>query len=266
MYFQDRIEDTFAVVGTSIVGSGFTGAIPASTSIVSYGGEHTDNKGFVSDSNYLQNKYYQKYSYVVKSNVVSDSYKSIIKGALHPAGLIEFDELVITNLLSVSDALRVLKAEFIKSFNEGLDTADDTLFSIFKVLIDSISITDLYIAVINKNILDEGFVATDNDIKSIIKSLTDTLESTSLIDDISSMGINKNILDDIYTTDDALRSIIKSLTDSSSVNDLSSLGINKGIIDSFGFSHTQQIDKNPYAVDYFNQPVVGTDAYTDSRI
>jgi hypothetical protein len=190
MYFQDRIEDAFAVEGTSIVGSGFTGAIPASTSIVSYGGEHTDNKGFVSDSNYLQNKYYQKYSYVVKSNVVPNSYKSIIKGALHPAGLVEFDELVITNLLSVSDALRVLKARFIKSFNEGLDTTDDALLSIFKTLIDSISITDLY-----------------------------------------AMGINKDISGD-----------------------------------SIGFSHIQYFDLNPYAVDYFNQPAVGTDAYTDSRI
>jgi hypothetical protein len=163
MHFKDRIEDEFAVDGTSVVGVGFTGVIPPSTSIVSYEGEYKDNKGFVSDSNYLQDKYYQKYSYAIRSNVVSNAYKSIIKGALHPAGLIAFDELVITNSLSVSDALRVIKAEFIKNFNEGISTVDNTLLSIFKVLGDPINVDDLYSMGINKDISDDiTYAFSDN--------------------------------------------------------------------------------------------------------
>jgi hypothetical protein len=151
MHFKNILPEEFSTIGTTVNGVGFIGVLPETT-ITAYTGMYKDRKGFLSDSNNLQNKYYQKYSYAIRSNVVSDSYRSVIKGALHPAGLIPFDELIITNSMSLSDSLRVLKAKFIKDFTEGLDTLDNTLLDILKILSDPVNADDLYSMSINKPI------------------------------------------------------------------------------------------------------------------
>ena len=75
-----------------------------------YPGYYTNTDGFISDDRYIQDgKYYQTYSYVLKIDELFDSYKSVVKNILHPAGTELFGEYTIdnsydssTNLVSVT--------------------------------------------------------------------------------------------------------------------------------------------------------------------
>jgi hypothetical protein len=52
---------------------------------------------------YIQDsKYYQSFSYVIKVDELFDSYKSIVKNILHPAGTEVFSEYTINNYASIS--------------------------------------------------------------------------------------------------------------------------------------------------------------------
>jgi len=191
MYYSNVIEDIYKAEDVVIVGTNFSGKI-GSDAEITYTGQYEGSEGFLSDSNYLQNDYYQKYSYAIRSNVVSTAYDPIIKNAIHPAGLVAFNELVISNNLSISEAIRIIKAEFTKVFGENILTLDNLTALINKILPpDAVTLNDEVGLTINKDVEDSSSIT---------------------------------------------------ITDAQTY-----------------------IDINPYAVDYFYQPSVKTDAYTDSR-
>jgi len=69
---------------------------PLVTVPVQYTGRYADVKGFVSWSNRLQdNRYYQEYSYVLRSSQVLNTYREIVKNVVHPAGTELFGDVLI---------------------------------------------------------------------------------------------------------------------------------------------------------------------------
>ena len=61
-------------------------------------GKFLNNKGYLSDTKVLQDSfYYQKFSYVIKSDISPRDYKDILKRLVHPAGTKFFGEYYITS-------------------------------------------------------------------------------------------------------------------------------------------------------------------------
>lgn len=67
-----------------------------------YPGYYKNNDGFLSDTMYIQDsKYYQQFSYVIKIDELFESYKSVVKNLLHPAGTELFGEYNVENSINV---------------------------------------------------------------------------------------------------------------------------------------------------------------------
>ena len=118
-----------------------TGVID-SAALINNGGRYKGTDGFLSDSNKLQSKYYQKYSYVLQSDIPANRYSNIFKNIIHPAGLLSFDELIISNFINITHALKEMKGGFLKDFYHGVDTYDNNANIIYKVLTDNIILND----------------------------------------------------------------------------------------------------------------------------
>jgi hypothetical protein len=141
-----------------------TGVID-STTLINNGGKYKGTDGFLSDSNKLQSKYYQKYSYVLQSDVPANMYSDIFKSIVHPAGLLSFDELIISNLVSVTHVIKEMKVGFLKDFYHGIDTYDNNVNDIIKVL------TDIILSIDNKSIsINKLIPSVPEDIKVISDS------------------------------------------------------------------------------------------------
>lgn len=76
-------------------GTGFAGTASIGA-LCNYEGYYANNDGRLSTNKVIQDShYYQNYSYVLKSEVVIDRYKEIIKRLIHPAGLGFFGQILI---------------------------------------------------------------------------------------------------------------------------------------------------------------------------
>jgi hypothetical protein len=66
--------------------------------VAKYQGHYSSNDGFLDDDIYLQDSYrWQKYSYLITVDEKLETYKSVIKSYLHPAGTALFGEYQIQN-------------------------------------------------------------------------------------------------------------------------------------------------------------------------
>ena len=80
---------------TSSKGTGFAGTCTVG-GICNFEGYYQNNDGKLSSNKVLQdNHYYQNYSYVLKTEIVVNRYKDIIKRLIHPAGLGFFGQILI---------------------------------------------------------------------------------------------------------------------------------------------------------------------------
>jgi hypothetical protein len=60
---------------------------PVTSGIINYPGKYTDTKGWLSWNNRLQdNFYYQEYSYEIRSNQFTNTYRKLVNEIVHPAG------------------------------------------------------------------------------------------------------------------------------------------------------------------------------------
>lgn len=76
-------------------------------------GRYTGTQGFISWSNRLQdNRYYQDYSYVLRSSQVLETYKEIVKDIVHPAGMRVFGD-VLFNIDIDSSTASLQSNEFV---------------------------------------------------------------------------------------------------------------------------------------------------------
>jgi len=91
-----------------------------------YPGYYSGTKGLLSGVPKLQdNKYYQNFSYVLKTDFDVNDYRNSVKKLIHPSGLIMFGELAIRSKVSV------------EMFNQGLSGNMDTLGNIVQPGLDN---------------------------------------------------------------------------------------------------------------------------------
>lgn len=77
--------------------------------LAKYPGYYVTNDSFLNDAIYIQDsRYYQAFSYVLKIDESLDSYKSIVKTLLHPAGMAVFGEYEIKNEFDIALSLEAM--------------------------------------------------------------------------------------------------------------------------------------------------------------
>jgi hypothetical protein len=65
----------------------------------SYPGRYLNDDGFLSASNYLEDRdYYQNFSYVIRSKVAIDKYRKALKELVHPAGMKVFGQYMFEDM------------------------------------------------------------------------------------------------------------------------------------------------------------------------
>jgi len=89
-------------------------ARPRVSGVITYPGRYTDTKGFLSWNNRLQdNYYYQEFSYVIRSDNFTNTYRDLVRTIIHPAGTKMFGDFRIYGTADFSD---------IEATTDGLDT------------------------------------------------------------------------------------------------------------------------------------------------
>jgi len=133
--------------------------------LAKYPGYYITNDSFLNDSIFIQDsRYYQAFSYVLKIDESLDSYKSIVKTLLHPAGMAVFGEYEIKNEFDIALSLEAM----IK--NLSVTVQDEVT-----VNIDSISAIDFH-----KNNEDSVLIQESN-----VFSMDKYINRTQLGDDLA---------------------------------------------------------------------------------
>jgi hypothetical protein len=79
--------------------------VASGTSVIEFDGvglgSWTDNKGFVSDINYLQdNIFYQQFSYQIIAKRMLNTYESLVRELIHPSGIALFGKFSVNSLMT----------------------------------------------------------------------------------------------------------------------------------------------------------------------
>ena len=92
--------------------------------LAKYPGYYVNNDGFLDDAVYIQDsKYYQAFSYVIKIDQALNSYKTIVKNLIHPAGTQIFGEYDIRNEFTIGTTLESLIKILSVTLNDGVVTS-----------------------------------------------------------------------------------------------------------------------------------------------
>ena len=95
-FLIDDIEFGSVQVVGAIGAQGFSGEMEVGA-VFSKNQKYENNDGKISSNKYIQdNRFYQDYSYVLKSEKTLDSYLNIIKDLIHPAGFLAFSQILVS--------------------------------------------------------------------------------------------------------------------------------------------------------------------------
>lgn len=99
-----KLSDTNNIVADlTTIGDGNGTGILSKTTLVNYPGRYLSDDGHLSSTKKLQdNRYYQEFSYVLKTNLSSEKWKDILQRIIHPAGLEVFGEVVSQTYINAS--------------------------------------------------------------------------------------------------------------------------------------------------------------------
>lgn len=166
-------------------------------SLTKYPGYYTSNDGFLDDAIFIQDsKYYQAFSYVVKIDERLESYKSIVKTLLHPAGMALFGEYDIRNEFDLSTRLESMIKYLVLTFQDQVGSTDSISAKHFgKSVTDSISESDVYSSLLSKPLGSQtDYDGNTEDTKVTVTSSTPILSFGKLV--------NSSLLNDGVTYDD----------------------------------------------------------------
>lgn len=120
--------------------------------VAKYPGYYQDNRGFLSDSIYLQDgRYYQDFSYVIKSEVPMNDYDSYVRTMLHPTGTMLFGEYEINNDISLDNVVSIsstfgvyltIKVQDSVTSADVREVSTEVEYSYLHTVMDSASATD----------------------------------------------------------------------------------------------------------------------------
>jgi hypothetical protein len=111
--------------------------------LAKYPGFYITNHGFLSDGIKLQdNYYYQIYSYVLKLDEQIHTYRSLVKGLLHPAGMEMFAEYELTTIGDMEASMTILDKIVALGFVDVASITDTNIVDFLKGIIDTFTTND----------------------------------------------------------------------------------------------------------------------------
>jgi len=213
-----------------------TGAVNVKT------GRFKDSRGMLSNVNKLQdNYYYQNYSYVVRSNVPSNKWIDIVKSTTHPAGTAIFGELVIEQVVEISDYI----------------TTPIERLHIYEFVLEELSADTFYYAVDFVKVLADSATVSEAHGSHVYKVLTDSVTTSETTNFEFDIGIYENE-DDTTTTIDVFDRVVQYVREFSE-NTITA----ENAITDFGKVLEETIYlQSPYADDFFDENYVSADIAT----
>lgn len=112
-FLIDDIEFGSVQIVGSPGSSGFSGEMQVGA-IFSKNQKYENNDGKISSNKFIQdNRFYQDYSYVIKSEKTLESYLNLIKELIHPAGFLAFNQILISRCVrdNPSIFINIIKKE-----------------------------------------------------------------------------------------------------------------------------------------------------------
>lgn len=98
--------------------------------LAKYPGYYVNNDGFLDDAIFIQDsRYYQAFSYVIKIDQSLNTYKTIVKNLVHPAGMAVFGEYDLRNELSINTTIESMIKILSVTVNDKAVTTDTSLYN-----------------------------------------------------------------------------------------------------------------------------------------
>lgn len=131
--------------------------------IAKYPGYYKTNDGFLDDSMFIQDSYYyQAFAYVLKIDEQLESYASVVRGMLHPAGMAMFGEYSINNNIALGVALTSLVKSLGITLYDIFDPVDEgTTYWFWKDLNTEQNIAEVFEKLVFYKVLEDSFTMTD---------------------------------------------------------------------------------------------------------
>jgi hypothetical protein len=179
-----------------------------------------NRQGMLSDVNHLQdNYYYQNYSYVLRSKVPSVNWMTMIKNTVHPAGMAVFSELLVRNTLELGASFEVARQpihfyEFpVENLHavESLGIDYDIAVEFMKILDDTYIATDEHVSHVGKSLSDTSNGFTELVINDVGKGVVDTPIAIDIID---AFDVGKTLLDIPLATDNIYFGFMRAVSES----------------------------------------------------
>jgi hypothetical protein len=200
--------------------------------LTKYPGYYRNNDGFLDDAIFIQDsRYYQAYSYVLKIDERLESYKSIVKTLIHPAGLALFGEYDIRNEFDISVSLQsMVKILVVNVQDEFTTTSNITAKDFGKAVTDSVTVPDSWTKLLHKPITDAVTPSEAISAKDFGKSLTD---ATLGFTEVRTFTMSKPLADSLTTPTDTVtaKDFGKAVTDSVAPTEAHVIALNKPLAD-----------------------------------
>jgi len=123
--------------------------------LAKYPGYYTTSNGFLSNNMKLQdNFYYQIYSYVLKLDEQLNTYKTLVKSLLHPAGMQLFGEYELTTYGSLLSTMDLLDKIVSLNLIDSAGATDSSYYGFLKDLLDTVAAIDSKYISMQRGIVD----------------------------------------------------------------------------------------------------------------
>lgn len=183
---------TSATANAEAIGDGNANLTPVITGLGIKDGNWIDDDGKIDYKIIQDSFYYQDFSYVIRSGLIFNSYKDLLKKIIHPAGLQAFGEIIVTSFAQVRmralSAIEILRdvehmvVSIISVFTTaavGIDTRTEIRKTI-TALIDAISnlsqserlITRRTLSDATSDIIDKEYFVSIRNLENIGSSLS----------------------------------------------------------------------------------------------
>jgi hypothetical protein len=215
------------------------------TPLAKYAGLYSTNNGFLSDAIYLQdNRYYQQYSYVIRSSQQYDTYKNILRRTMHPAGFEFFGQYEINNTFDVSTALQALERFYRERLNDAVDTSDLAVKLVQKPVTDEVLTSQAYEYLLQKN-LEDTTTNSDDYSSEFGKNVSDTQTTSDAIQDIA---FTKGLSDTTTSSELLSRASTKPLTDTATATESHGIAFSTSFADTATATDSTQLLSNPNVI------------------
>ena len=125
-----------------------------------FAGRFKDSKGFLSNVNRLQdNAVYQNFSYQIRTSLPKSEWGEALKRSGHPAGMVNFADLQINQVLDFSSNINIVPDIFVFRLFAEIDVAE--MSELVAKDVHKPTITDTF-AFQDNDILEPGLVKTDS--------------------------------------------------------------------------------------------------------